>query len=33
MTCQYIKDPAKHQTLATANNTMGGSPRNMHLRT
>jgi hypothetical protein len=33
MTCQYIKEPTKHQTLATANNTMGGSPRNMHLRT
>jgi hypothetical protein len=31
MTCQYIKEPEKHQKQATATNTMGGSTRNLHL--
>jgi hypothetical protein len=31
MTCQYIKEPIKHQKQATATNTMGGSTRNLHL--
>ena len=33
MTCVYIKDEANHKKEATADNTMGGSQRNMHLRT
>ena len=33
MTCQYIKEPEKHQKEATATNTMNGSTRNLHLRT
>jgi hypothetical protein len=33
MTCQYIKEPEKHQKQATATNTMNGSTRNLHLRT
>jgi hypothetical protein len=32
MTCQYIKEPEKHQKEATATNTMEGSTRNLHLR-
>jgi hypothetical protein len=32
-TCQYIVDTANHKKEATASNTMGGSQRNMHLRT
>ena len=32
MTCQYIKEPEKHQKDATATNTMEGSTRNLHLR-
>jgi len=32
-TCRYIKEPTKHQSLATASDTMGGSTRNLHLRT
>jgi hypothetical protein len=33
MTCLYITEPEKHQKQATATNTMGGSTRNLHLRT
>ena len=32
MTCKYIKDEAAHKKEATATNTMGGSTRNLHLR-
>jgi hypothetical protein len=32
MTCKYIKDEAAHKKEATADNTMGGSTRNLHLR-
>ena len=32
LTCQYIKEPEKHQKEATATNTMEGSTRNLHLR-
>jgi hypothetical protein len=32
-TCQYIVNTANHKKEATASNTMGGSQRNMHLRT
>ena len=31
-TCKYIKDATAHKKEATANNPMGGSTRNMHLR-
>jgi hypothetical protein len=31
-TCRYIVDAANHEKEATASNTMGGSQRNMHLR-
>ena len=30
--CKYIKDATAHKKEATANNPMGGSTRNMHLR-
>ncbi|OEU18651.1 hypothetical protein FRACYDRAFT_236930 [Fragilariopsis cylindrus CCMP1102] len=32
MTCKYIKDAAAHKKEATAANPMGGSTRNLHLR-
>jgi hypothetical protein len=32
-TCEYIKEPENHQKEATATNIMGGSTRNLHLRT
>jgi hypothetical protein len=32
-TCRYVTDKANHKKEATASNTMGGSQRNMHLRT
>ena len=31
-TCKHIKDAANHKKEATATNTMGGSTRNLHLR-
>jgi hypothetical protein len=33
MVCKYTNDNADHKKEATASNTMGGSQRNMHLRT
>jgi hypothetical protein len=32
MTCKYIKDITNHEKEATANNTINGSTRNLHLR-